>query len=261
MHIKGLGLGGLVAIVALVGCGSSGGTGGTAGSTGHGGTTGGAGITGSGGTGTGTGGRAGTTGSGGSGGAFTTSLPSGTKITGLTSAQATQLCADLANYDDHTLILSLCNAAASSSVAGLTAAYFDLRGNPAATDAQLRADCTAANADSGSSSSDCISALADGGTQTCNISSTPSTCQATVGDFTKCINDQTAAALQYYASFPSCSSITAASLKAFFAADGGVDEGPPEPTSCSMFDSTCDVDGGTAAMTNMSPLQMPHLKR
>jgi hypothetical protein len=257
MYIKGLGLGGLVGLVALVGCGSSGGAGGTGGSTGNGGLTGSAGTTGGGGSGA----KGGSTGSGGSGGAFTTSVPSGTKITGLTSAQAMQLCADVASYDDHTLIPTLCNSGASTSIAGLTAAYLDLRGNPAATDAQLRAECTAANADSGSSSSECLSALLDGGVRTCDFSSTPSTCQATVGDFTKCTNDKTAAALQYYASFPSCSSITAASLNAFFAADGGVRTDPSEPTSCSMFDSTCYTDGGTAAMTNMSPLPMPRLKR
>jgi hypothetical protein len=259
MHIKGLGLGGLVALVALVGCGSSGGAGGTGGSTGSGGLTGGAGITGNAGA-TGSAGKGGNTGTGGSGGAFTTTLPSGTKITALTSAQATQLCNDLANYDDHTFIPTICSSAASAS--GLTAAYRDLQDNSAATTVQLRADCAAASADSGTSDSDCLSVFLDGGTQTCDISSTPSACQATVGDFTKCTNDRTAAALAYYASFPSCSSLTATSLSAFFAADGGVGAGATTPTSCSMFDSTCSTDdGGTAAMTNMSPLPMPRMKR
>jgi hypothetical protein len=259
MHMKGLGLGGLFAVVALVGCGSSG-AGGTGGSTG----TGGSGTTGhAGSTGTAGNGSAGHTGSGGTtgaGGAFTTSVPSGTKLTGLTSAQQTQLCNDLDTYVDHTLP-ELCNAAAATAVNGLEAARVDLIENPNTPDAQLRADCSAADADAGANASRCTDLLQDAGTQTCDISSTPATCEATVGDYTKCLNDTTTSSLQYYASFPTCSTITAASVNAFFAADGGLSSGPPEPASCAMFDSTCSVDGGTAAMTNMSPLPMPRMKR
>jgi hypothetical protein len=259
MHMKGLGLGGLFAVVALVGCGSSGGTGGSTG-------TGGSGATGhAGSTGTAGNGSAGHTGSGGTtgaGGAFTTSVPSGTKLTGLSSAQQTQLCNDINNYADHTFLPELCNAAAAASVNGLAAAYADLIENPGVTDAKLRVDCSAADADAGANASKCTDSLQDAGTQICDdFSSTPATCQATVGDYTKCLNDTTTSSLQYYASFPSCSTITAASVNAFFAADGGLNAGPPEPASCAMFDSTCSVDGGTSAMTNMSPLRLPRMKR
>jgi hypothetical protein len=207
-------------------------------------------------TGTAGGGGAGHTGTGGTpvtGGAFTTSVPAGTKLTGLTSAQATQLCSDIGTFINHTFIPNICNE--SASLSGLEAAYIDLLGNPGATDAQLRADCTAATADAGTSR--CTGELVDGGVQTCNVSSIPSTCQATVGQYGTCLNDTNAATAQFYGALPKCNAITAASVTALFAADGGASQGPPEPSTCSMFDSTCTADAGTAALTNMSPLPMP----
>jgi hypothetical protein len=236
MQIKGLGLGGLMAIVALVGCGSSSGTGGTGGSTGTGGGTG--------------SGKGGTTGSGGS---FTTSVPSGTKVTGLTAGQAAQLCSDVESYVDNSFFPAICRAAMGLS--GPEAAYLDLLQNPTASTAELQAACASAAAtDAGNS---CSNPLGDGGTQTCNISQVPSTCQATVGDYTKCVNDSTAADLQLYASAPTCSTLTAASLMAYFAADGGSSANPAQPASCSMFDSTCTVDGGTSITSSMSLRMRP----
>jgi hypothetical protein len=242
MRIKGLGLGGLVAIVTLVGCGSGSGTGGTGGQT-------------STGTGGGTGsGKGGTTGSGGS---FTTSVPSGTKVTGLTAAQAAQLCSDVESYVDNTFFPAICRATASS-LSGPEAAYLDLLQDPTASTSELQAACaSAATRDSGSA---CPDTFVDAGTQTCNISQIPSTCQATVGDYAKCINDSTAADLQLYASAPSCSTLTAASLMAYFAADGG-SSNPPEPASCSTFESTCSVDGGVAVMPTISARMMPRPAR
>jgi trimeric autotransporter adhesin len=248
MQIKVRGLWGVMAIVALIGCGSSSGTGGTGGKTSNGG-----------GTGSGTGGGTGTggtgSGTGGTTGAFTTSVPSGTKATALTTAQAAQLCSDLQSYVDNNLFPTLCRAEAASS--GPEAAYFDLLENPTATDSELRAACAAGGADAGS----CLSLSADAGTGSCDISEVPSTCQATVGDYTKCINDSTAADLQFYASVPSCSTLTAASVMAYFAADGGASAGPAEPTSCSKFDSTCDVDGGSSVTSAMSLRMMPKRRR
>ena len=149
-----LGLGGVLAIAALVGCGSSNGIGGTGGSTGTGG------------------GKGGTTGSGGS---FTTSVPSGTKVTALTTAQAAQLCSDVEGYVNNTFFPAVCRAA--SALSGPEAAYFELLQNPTASTSELRATCASAAAmDAGDS---CSNTLADGGTETCNISQIPSTCQAT----------------------------------------------------------------------------------
>jgi hypothetical protein len=248
MQIKGLGFWGVMSIVALVGCGSSGGAGGTGGSTGTGGGT-------SAGTGGGTGsGKGGTTGGG---GAFTTSLPAGTKVTSLTTAQATQLCNDLESYVNNNLFPSICKEA--SALSGPEAAYFDLLENPSATDADLRAACVSAAAmDAGNP---CTDIQLDGGTETCDISQIPATCQATVGDYTTCINDMATADNQLYASVPSCSTLTAASVTAYFAADGGASAEPPEPASCSKFDSTCDVDGGTPLMSNMKTRMMPKRRR
>ena len=232
MQIKGLGLGGLMAIAALVGCGSGNGSGGTGGSTS-----------------TGTGGGGGKGGTTGSGGSFSTSVPSGTKVTGLTTAQAAQLCNDVQSYVNNSFFPAVCRA--STALLGPRAAYLDLLQNPTASTSELQAACvSAADRDAGDS---CSTNLADAGTETCNISQVPSTCQATVGDYTKCINDSTAADLQLFASAPSCSTLTAASLMAYFGADGGSTSNPAQPESCSKFESTCGVDGGSSITSSMSP--------
>ncbi len=210
MQINRLGRGGVLAIVALVGCGSSSGAGGT----------GGVGGTGS--------------GKGGATGAFTTSVPAGTKLTDLTPAQAAQLCNDLQSYRGNSSAF-LCQA--SSSVGPLTDAYLDLLQNPTASDSELQTVCASDVVDAG-----CI--LVDAGTYNCDPSVLPSTCVATVGDYTTCVNDRSAAFAKFDSSLPSCSTLTAASLKAIFEADGGSGLEPPEPPSCSTFYSTCDVDGG-----------------
>jgi hypothetical protein len=240
MHMRALGLGGLFAVVAMVGCGSSG-SGGTGGSTGTGG-----GHAGS--TGTAGNGSAGHTGSGGTtgtGGAFTTSVPSGTKITGLTGAQVTQLCADADNFIAHTYIPTLCASVAPSE--GLDAAGVFLMDNPSATDAQLQTACAQAEASPGP----CPFMLdPDGGLGTCDVTSTPASCQATVGDETKCLNDTVAAVSQFTAGVSSCSSLTVASVSALFA-DGGV-PGAAEPPSCAVVHSAaCQI--GQDASTLASP--------
>jgi hypothetical protein len=206
-------------------------------------------------TGTGGGSGAGHGGGAGSGGAFTTSVPSGTKLTALTTAQVAQLCTDLGTYVDKNVVPALCQA--SYSLAGPEAAYLDLLQNPAATNSELRAICASEVVDAGS----CSELGADGGTGSCNISQVPSTCQATVGDYATCINDETTADLQLYASVPSCSTLTAASLTAYFAADGGSSANPPEPASCAQFDSTCNVDGGTTILSNMPVRVTPKRQR
>ena len=233
MQIKGLWLGGVMAIVALVGCGSSGGTSGTGGSTGGGGT-------GS--------GKGGTTGGG---GAFTTSLPAGTKVTALTTAQAAQLCNDIQSYYDNSF-QSACQA--SSGLPGLEDAYLDLLLNPTASNSELQTVCASDAQDGGCT-------LVDGGTYSCDPSVLPSTCEATVGDYTTCLNDRSAASQQFDASLPSCSTLTAASLKAIFEADGGSSLEPPEPTSCSTLYSTCDVDGGAPVTPSMSLRMVPKRRR
>jgi hypothetical protein len=228
MHIRVQGLAAVLTMAALVGCGSSSGTsdGGTF--TGHAGT---------GGSSTGSGGKGGSTGSGGvsGGGTFTTSVSSSTKLTGLSSAQATQLCNDVNHYSQTTLAPSTCK------LSGILGAFTLLIGNSSATNAQLQAACTSAyNA--------CLSG--DGGTVTgtCDptaIMSSPSTCTATVGDVSTCLNAEGSEVVQIYATIPSCSEVTAANITSTFA-DAGT--GPTDPASCMTLDSmNCEesADSGT----------------
>jgi hypothetical protein len=248
MHMKGLGLGGLLAVVALVGCGSSGNSTGTGGNTGTGGTgtTGHAGSTGT--AGNGNAGHAGGGGATGAGGAFTTSVPSGTKITGLTSAQAHQLCTDGDNFSNRVLLSTECAAIPAGE--GLGAARADLEENPSASNADLQATCTAAKADAGVCP---LTGDHDAGAD-CDFSSVPSTCTATVGDLTTCLNDEATAFVQFANAIPTCSALTPAILNAFYAADGGV-LGPADPASCAVIESdACNSDdGGTSASPQASP--------
>ena len=227
MQIRGLGLGGVVAIVALVGCGSSG-TGGTGGSTG---------------TGTGGGTGSGTGGTTGSGGPFTTSVPSGTKVTGLTAAQAAQLCSDVESYVDNNFFPAICRARLRAPGAGSrrisTSSRIPPRALPSCEQpARAPPRWTPATA--------------------ARTASMPALRPATSRSFrrparrpwvtTRGVSTiRTAADLQLYTSAPNCSTLTAASLMAYFAVDGG-SSNPPEPASCSTFDSTCKVDGGTVVM-------------
>jgi hypothetical protein len=187
--------------------------------------------------------------SGGGGGTFTTSLPAGTKLTALTPAQAIQLCNDFFAYEAKAGA-EPCNLVGLEG-AELAVAEAAAAGTAAPSDAALQMACTQGY-------NSCLSVDGGGtGTYSCYATSTafsgyPSTCQATVGDLQKCTSDENAADNQVYASLPSCSTLTAASLASALP-DGGI--GAAEPASCAQLDSTCSiaVDGGTAAMTNMSP--------
>lgn len=246
MHMKGLGLGGLFAIVGLVGCGSSGGSTGSGGTNGAGGS-GKAGITGT--AGNGSAGHTGSGGTTGTGSGFTTSIGSGTKITGLTSGQATQLCSDIESYENRTLTPITCPAL--PAIEGLDAANDDLIENSSATGAELQAACTARKADAGTCP---ISSSADAGLDSCDISSVPSTCTATVGDLTACLDDMVTSYSQFVAAIPTCTTLTPAIVAAYFAADGG-GGGPADPASCAVIESdACNVPDDSG--TNDSP-KMP----
>jgi hypothetical protein len=207
--LKGVGACLVAAAASLVGCGSGSGTGGSGGA---------AGISGS-----GKGGNGG--GSGGGGGTFTTSVPASTPLTGLSGPQATQLCNDFRTYSETTLAPALCkiNGALFAALSG------------GSTDAQVQADCT-------TEYQSCLTA--DGGrTVTCDLSATPSTCTATVGDFTTCLNVSFTWAQQ----FPSCSTLTAAMLASLLA-DGGSSPSGALPAVCTQF-----MQGGPCA----SAVSMP----
>jgi hypothetical protein len=181
----------VVAVAMLVGCGGGSGSGGSGGA---------GGISG--------GGKGGGSGNG----TFTTSVPGGTPLTGLSGTQQTQLCNDFRSYAETTLAPDLCK------VEGLLLAAL----SGGTTDAALQAACA-------SGYQSCLAA--DGGvTVTCNPSAAPSTCTATVGDLTACLNASSASTQQ----FPSCSTLTAATLATFFA-DGGSSSSSPPPAVCAPF--------------------------
>jgi hypothetical protein len=173
--------------------------------------------------------------SGGGGGGFSTSVPSGTKLSSLTTAQAAQLCTDLTTYEST-------QAAAQTTdgckIAGIDAAFAAQTGSTATlTDAQLQADCTVGT-------STCTSADAGSGGQALCDSTTfagePTTCTSAVSDVQKCISDMNTANSTFYAALPSCSALTAASLASAEAAingDGGNSGGPPEPASCTTIEA------------------------
>ncbi len=220
MTIKqGLGFGGALAIIALVGCGGSGGSGATGGSGGA--------------SSVGTGGSSG--GGNSSGGAFTTSVPSGTKVTSLTSAQGMQLCKD---YDTF--------AAAHLSTICKQQAIFDALDALGGSDAQIQAACTA-------SYNDCLSP--DGGENQCDptdISSNSVACTATVGDITTCFNSE----YTLDSELPSCSTLTAATLLAT-EADGGVLN--MEPAGCAALEN-CGASSDAASSSSLGAViaHRPH---
>jgi hypothetical protein len=164
-------------------------------------------------------------GSGNSSGTFTTSVPGSTPLTGLSGGQQTTLCNDLQSYAETTLAPEVCAAE------GLL--FAELSGGT--TDAAVRAACTTGY-------QSCVASDA-GVTFTCSLSTVPSTCTATVGDLTACANASSTAPNQ----FPSCSTLTVATLATFFA-DGGSSSNMPPPAVCVPF-----AKGGPCASAVMMP--------
>ena len=177
-----------------------------------------------------------------SGGAFTTSVPSGTKLTSLTPQQATQLCTD---FDAATSALTpdLCKLLAIESTA--LALSFSSTGQP--SDATLQMTCT-------QTYNNCLSG--DGGitsTSSCDPStftSEPSTCTATVGDVTMCANADLAMAKQEVAGLPSCSSVTASNLTSALATlAANADAGTSMSATCTALQSNCN--GGSSSSSTV----------
>jgi hypothetical protein len=208
---RGLGRRELLVIVALAGCGSSGGKASSDGGTG--------GMTGG-----GTGGTGGMTGGGTGGGSFTTSVPSGTKLSALTPAQQAQVCADEENYlSEGTFFSNFCQIVALQTLSGAL--------NEPLTDAQLQAGCA-------SDYTSCLSADSGvtGSGTTCNLSNVGSQCTGTVGDYVTCSNDYIAKINQLAASLPSCSTITKSTLATAAAAIQGDAGFNTSPAGCAPID-------------------------
>jgi hypothetical protein len=198
-----LGLGSALAIAALVGCG--------------GGTTGG-------------------------GGGFTTSVPSGTKLTSLTPQQAMQLCTDFDNSEKNAFTPDLCKLLAIEATS--LALFSSSTAQP--TNATLQMACTQAY-------NSCLTG--DGGfttTSGCDPStftSEPSTCTATVGDLTMCSNADLTTLNQELRQLPSCSSVTATNLiSALATIEAEADAGTSMSATCTALESNCEMGSSSSTV-------------
>ena len=202
-----LGLGGALAIAALVGCGG---------------------------------------GSGGSGG-FTTSVPSGTKLTSLTPQQATQLCTDFDNFGKNTFTPDLCKLIAIESTA-LTLLASSSTAPP--SNATLQMACTQAY--NGCLTGGDAGVTTTSGCDASTFTSEPSTCTATVGDLTTCTNADLTTANQELAQLPSCSSVTSTSLLSALATlEAEADAGTSMSATCTALESNCNTGSSSSATVGL----------
>lgn len=178
-----------------------------------------------------------------SGGGFTTSVPSGTKLTSLTPQQAMQLCTDFDTYATTALTPDLCKLLAIEA----TALSLSFSSTAQPSDAVLQMTCTQAY-------NNCLSG--DGGvTTTSNCDPTtfttePSTCTATVGDVTMCANADLTTAKQEEAGLPSCSSVTAANLiSALATLAAEADAGTSMSATCTALESNCNTGSSSSSST------------
>jgi hypothetical protein len=176
-----------------------------------------------------------------SGGGFTTSVPSGTKLTSLTPQQAMQLCTDFDTYATTALSPDLCKLLAIEATALLS---FSATAQP--SDAALRMTCT-------QTYNSCL-AGGDGGittTSSCDPSTfttEPATCTATVGDLTMCTNASVTATKQELAELPSCSSVTAANLISSLATIAAqADAGMSMSATCTELETNCSMGSSSSS--------------
>jgi hypothetical protein len=209
----GLVSGMVFASMATVACSSGGGSGGTGGSTGSAGSSGSAGSVGTGGTSSG-GGAGG--GAGGGSGAVTTI--SGSKaLNALTPTEVTQLCDDTYAYFG-----SAIPKATTCRWRGL--AYGASSSAP--TDAQLQTSC--ANKETSCQGS------ADPWADNLGCNDIPSTCAATVAQYSACISDEVAAFIQLVNGFPMCSALMRSNASDILNAIAAA-----PPASCASLMNTC----------------------
>jgi hypothetical protein len=189
-----------------LGCSSGGGTGGTGGNAGNGGSVGTAGTSGGGGT-----------GGGGSNGSAVTTISATTALNALAPADVTQLCDDTYAYFG-----SAIPKATTCRWRGL--AYGASSSAP--TDAQLQTSCT--NKESSCQQS------ADPWADNLGCNDIPSTCAATVAQYTACISDEVAAFIQLVGGFPVCSMLMRSNASEILNAIAAA-----PPASCASLMNTC----------------------
>jgi hypothetical protein len=160
----------------------------------------------------------GTGGGGTSGGSSVTNL-SGTEALGvLTPAEATQLCSDAYAYFGHAI-----SRAILCKWKGLAYSI----SSSAPTDSALQANCTGQE-------TACLEANPDSP----SCSDIPSTCTATVAEYSSCITDQAAAFTPTVSGLANCATVTRDDLAAVW----NFRTGDP-PTSCTSLSNKCpDLD-------------------
>jgi hypothetical protein len=117
------------------------------------------------------------------------------------------------------------------------------------TDAMLQMACT-------QNYNSCLSG--DGGfttTSNCDPSTfttEPSTCTATVGDITMCVNADLTATNQELAGIPGCSSVTAASLASALASIASqADAGTSMSATCTALESGCNMGSSSSSTVGL----------
>jgi hypothetical protein len=185
-------------------------------------------------------------GGGSSGGGFTTSVPSGTKLTSLTPQQATQLCSDFDNFATNSLTPDLCKLIAIEDTA-LTL-LSSTTTQPSNTALQMA--CNQAY-------NSCLTG-GDGGLTTTSgcdpshFTGEPSICTATVGDLTMCTNADLTMANQELAQLPSCSSVTADNLTSALATLAAeADAGTSMSATCTALQSNCDTGSSSSSPASL----------
>jgi hypothetical protein len=131
-----------------------------------------------------------------------TTVDGSTPLSTLTAGQAAQLCADTTAYERRFV-----SASDNCKIASVTQALQDEFRGIATTDAQLQASCASVYGSCPGSGS------ADGGTVQCQTAQLL-TCAATatVDEYSACVADMTAGAVQEARAFPGCSALTGASV-------------------------------------------------
>lgn len=211
----------VLASVAPTSCSSSDSTGGSGGSAGSAGASGGSSSGGGGTMGTGgssnSGGSAGTDG-GASGGGAVTSLSSTKAVSALTSAEGTQLCNDTYAYFG-----SAIPKATTCKWKGLAFAA----SSSAPSDAVAQQNCT--------TQQNSCQQSADPWANNPGCNSIPSSCTATVAQYSACIRDEVAAFVQLVNGFPACAGVTTSVSSAINNALGS----GMMPPSCTALTDAC----------------------
>jgi hypothetical protein len=204
-----VGLSSGVLIVAMAACSNGGGSGGTGG------------MAGTSSTGTaGTSSGAGTTGTGGSGGgASVTTLPGGTAVNALSPTEVTQLCNDTYAYFGSAIA-----KATTCKWRGLAYAA----SSSAPSDAQAQTNCT--NKETSCNQTD---PWADN--PGCN--DIPTTCTATVAEYSACISAEAAAFTQTVNGLKTCATLTRADTAAIF----DVMAAAPPASCMALMDKCADL--------------------